>query len=81
MDFKTLLNKLKSACKDIDAEFESYTFEGVSTIELTSPDNKVWVESGGVSLIGVWYKNYPETAYECVQDLIERVQLGLEDES
>ncbi len=74
------MKKLISIVNKLGATLESDIVDGVTDIEILAPDNKVWVESGSVSLVGRYYAKWPETKKECIQDLIERINQGIECE-
>lgn len=74
------LKTLKSIADKLGASIEIDTIEGATSVEVLAPDGMEWVESGGISLVGTYYKNWPESKSECFTDLIERVKQGLQNE-
>jgi hypothetical protein len=54
--------------------------ENSYVIEATAPDGMEWVESGGVSLVARWFTYAPEDKKAAMDDILERMKLGLQKE-
>jgi hypothetical protein len=67
--------------QELDAEIQIWAdSENSYTIEATAPDNMLWTESGGVSLVARWWTYDKTGKAEAMLDIYTRMQIGLESE-
>jgi len=74
---KDIINLAATLNADVEVWANS---EDSYTVEATAPDGYQWVESGGVSLVTRWFTNWPETKAEAMNDILARMQQGIEAE-
>lgn len=75
-------NDIQKLADELNAEVEIWAdSENSYTIEATAPDGFEWVESGGVSLVARWWTYAKESKGEAMEDIYNRIKLGVQKES
>lgn len=77
---KPTMQNLKNLASKWGATVE---IDGVSelskTIQVVAPDEKQWVDSGSVHLVAEYWLRTQGSKEEALQDLMNRIQYGLEE--